>query len=83
MEYLKKLKTSSRHLILSMGLEFHSQNLKSELAHIQSRVNNNRHAIQELCDEENDKITDSYIDLMALTVLRRKAFLYDWTVGQR
>lgn len=41
LDYLKKMKTNSRHLILSMGLEFHSQNLKNQLSHISSRMTNN------------------------------------------
>lgn len=77
------MKTNSRHLILSMGLEFHSQNLKNQLSHISSRMKNNLSAIREIFFEEDDRMTDSYFDLMALSVLRRKAYLYDFSVEKR
>jgi hypothetical protein len=83
LSYLKKLKTNSRHQILSMGLEFHSQNLKSQLGHIISRMRNNFHAMAEVCNEEDDKLTESYLELMSLSVFMKKPYLYDYDVDRR
>ena len=77
------MKTNSRHLILSMGLEFHSQNLKNHLAQISSRMKNNLDAIKEIYSDEDDRRTDSYFDLMALTILKMKSYLYDFSVEKR
>lgn len=83
LSYLKKLKTNSRHQILSMGLEFHSQNLKSQLNHIISRMKNNLHAMTEIYNEEDDKLTESYLELMSLSVFLKKSYLYDYGVDRR
>jgi hypothetical protein len=81
--YLKRLKTNSRHQILSMGLEFHSQNLKSQLNHVISRMRNNLHAMTEVYNEDDDKMTESYLELMSLSVFLKKSYLYDYDVDRR
>jgi ABC-type multidrug transport system fused ATPase/permease subunit len=83
LNYLKKLKSNSRHQILSMSLEFHSQNLKSQLNHIMSRMTNNLQAVKEVYNEDDDQTTESYFELMALSVLFKKSYLYEYEVDKR
>jgi hypothetical protein len=48
-----------------------------------SRMKNNLQAIKELYNEDDDQTTESYFELMALSVLFKKSHLYEYDVDKR
>mmetsp|Transcript_22480 Transcript_22480/g.32815 ORF Transcript_22480/g.32815 Transcript_22480/m.32815 type:complete len:644 (-) Transcript_22480:212-2143(-) len=81
LDFLQSLKRRNSHAILSMNLEFHSQNLKSEMTRMSSRMKSNLEAVEELVEDEDH--ADKYMDLMHLSVFRDDPSLYSLPSDER
>jgi hypothetical protein len=73
LELLKVLKEGRRPAILSMGLESHSMDLRSEMERMVMHINSNMEALNEVVDSEN---CDQYLALMNLSIFKKIPSLY-------
>lgn len=74
LSHLKILKEKNSHSIMSMTLEFHSQNLKSELTKMTSMLRSNLGAVNAILESDN---AEEYITLMHISQFRNRPWLYE------
>jgi hypothetical protein len=74
LDHLKSLKRQNSHSIMSMTLEFHSQNLKSELTRMTSVLKSNLSAVTSVLQSEH---VDEYLTLMHVSLFKSKPWLYE------
>lgn len=73
LELLKVLKEGRRPAILSMGLESHSMDLRSEMERMVMHINSNMEALNDIVDDDN---CDEYLALMNLSIFKKVPSLY-------
>lgn len=74
LEYIATLKKKKKHVILSMGLEAYSQELKNSISKMITRLRSNSEALADIVHEADN--ADEYLKLMNITVLKAHPYLY-------